>query len=191
MLTSPALQASQSGNPLNTATRFSASQGTPGQASFVGRTVTHLDRTSCTPEQDRQLVQLVNTAYGNERITSEKKSDPTPLYFCLVENGNFLSCAGYFRGDRTFVKGPALSETDCYITPFAALKGQGYGTALIKGMEQEAKQHGFTKLVFDVWNEAPVDMNPYYQKNGFEQGDTTPYVSQGKTHSMTRYTKNL
>ena len=191
MLTSVPQQQIQPSNTQDRATYLCGRQGSIEQPSFAGRTVTTLDRTLCEPEKDLELVQLVNNAYGHERINSEDKYNPTRLYFCLTENRKLLSCAGYFRGDKAETKVAKLEETDCYITPFAALKGHGYGTILLKGIEEKAKELGFKKLVFDVWNEAPLDMNPYYARYGCEKGDTVEYMSQGNTYTMTRYTKAL
>ncbi|USE35833.1 GNAT family N-acetyltransferase [Endozoicomonas sp. SCSIO W0465] len=171
--------------------RVNKCQSTLGNATFSGRLITVLDRASCDSDKDLELVNFVNKAYDDTRISFDNKSNPTQFYFCLTEGGKLLACAGYMNGAKAVTKVAKLDKTDCYISPFAALNGNGYGKHLLKEIEQRAKDQGFNRMVFDVWNEAPQDMNPYYVKYGCEKGDTVKYTLNGKENSTTRYVKDL
>ena len=171
---------------------FPKCQGTIGNATFSGRVVTVLDRTSCDSDKDLELVNFVNKSYEHPRISFDNKSNPTH-YFCLTEGGKLLACAGYINGAEavTEPEKAKLDKADCYISPFSALKGNGYGKYLLKEIEQKVKDQGFNRIVFDVWNQAPQDMNSYYVKYGCEKGETIKYIYNGEENSSTRYIKEL
>ena len=160
---------------------------------FNGYTVTTVDRNLCSPEQDAQLVTLINKAYQFERVTLADKARPTARYFCLSDGQKLLACAGYVRGDQAVTFVPAgLRRSDCFIAPFAAAEsGHGYGKMLLQRMVQEAKEQGFSTLTCHVWNGAPDDMNPYYQNIGFQQGDTFRLDYYGLDTTLTRYSRKL
>ena len=156
---------------------------------FKGYTVTTLDRNHCSPEEDAKLVALINGAYKSERVTLAHKAIPTAHYFCLSDGVNLLACAGYARGDQAGTGArEGLTGSDCFIAPFAAVTdGQGYGKKLLQCIEKEAKSQGFKTLTCHVWNDATVNMHPYYRKIGFKEGDTIRYIYEGQPTSITRY----
>lgn len=100
-----------------------------------------------------------------------------------------LACAGYQTGSkaRTRFVTP-LEPTDCYISPFAAIRGQGYGAELLKELEHLAQEQGYKQLVFDTHN---GDLNPYYTKYGCVEGQTIECEYLGELITKTRYTKLL
>ena len=157
------------------------------KAVFADFTVTVIDRKGYPKEDDLKLVNLVNTAYGLARIDSQNKSAPTSKYFCLKKNDTLLACAGFEYGDLSNSRVSKLDSTDCYISPFAASRGKGYGGVLLRAVEQEAKDRNFKRLVFDVWNEAPMDMNGYYKRYGCVQGETV----ENQNNTTTQYSKQL
>ena len=160
---------------------------------FKGYTVTTVDRCHCSPEEDSKLVALINKAYQFERVTLADKARPTSRYFCLSDGKELLACAGYARGDQavTFVP-DGLTRSDCFIAPFAAAEsGHGYGKTLLQRMVQEAKEQGFSTLTCHVWNDAPDDMNAYYQNIGFQQGDTFRFDYHGLDTTLTRYYRKI
>ena len=171
-----------------------AGSATTGHDSlFKGYTITTVDRCRCSPEKDAELVTLINNAYQFERVTLARKEVPTAHYFCLSEGETLLACAGYARGDQavTFVR-EGLTHSDCFIAPFAAaVPGRGYGKMLLQRIVQEAKEQGFSSLTCHVWNDAPDDMNPYYQNIGFAQGDTFRFNYHGLDTTLTRYSREL
>lgn len=160
---------------------------------FKGYTVTTVDRHHCSPEKDAQLVALINKAYQFERVTLADKARPTARYFCLSDGKELLACAGYARGDQAVTYVPAgLTRSDCFIAPFAAaVSGRGYGKTLLQRVVQGAKEQGFSTLTCHVWNDAPDDMNAYYQNLGFQQGGTFRFDYQGLDTTLTRYSRKL
>lgn len=160
---------------------------------FKGYTVTTVDRCHCSPEKEAELVTLINNAYQFERVTLAQKAVPTAHYFCLSKGENLLACAGYARGDQavTYVR-EGLTRSDCFIAPFAAaVSGRGYGKMLLQRIVQEAKKQGFSTLTCHVWNDAPYNMNPYYQNIGFKQGGTFRFDYHGRDTTLTRYSLEL
>lgn len=165
---------------------------TDHETTFKGHTVITLDRNNCSPEEEAKLVALINTAYKSERVTLAEKTNPTARYFCLSDGVDLLACAGYARGDEAVTSAPrGLTGSDCFIAPFAAVRGHGYGKTLLQRIEHVAKAKGFSSLTVHVWNEAPENMHPYYQAIGFKQDRTFKYLFNGQLASMTRYYRAL
>ena len=159
---------------------------------FKGHTVITLDRNTCSPEEEAKLVALINTAYKSERVTLAEKTNPTARYFCLSDGVELLACAGYARGDEAVTSTPrGLTGSDCFIAPFAAVRGHGYGKTLLQRIEHVAKAKGFSNLTVHVWNETSENMHPYYQAIGFKQDRTFKYLIDGQWTSMTRYRRVL
>lgn len=179
-------------------TALPAAPGSPDAATtdhenvFKGHTVITLDRNNCSPEEDAKLVALINNAYKSERVTLAEKTNPTARYFCLSDGVELLACAGYARGDEAVTSAPrGLTGSDCFIAPFAAVRGYGYGKTLLQRIEHVAKAEGFSNLTVHVWNEAPENMHPYYQAIGYKQDKTFKYLFGGQWASMTRYRRAL
>ena len=165
---------------------------TDHETMFKGHTVITLDRNNCSPEEEAKLVALINTAYKSERVTLAEKTNPTARYFCLSDGVELLACAGYARGDGAVTSAPwELTGSDCFIAPFAAVRGHGYGKTLLQRIEHVAKVEGFSNLTVHVWNEAPENMHPYYQAIGYKQVKTFKYLFDGQWVSMTRYRRAL
>ncbi len=163
-----------------------------GKFLFKGYTVTTLDRNHCSAEEEAKLVALINNAYKFKRVTLADKTSPTARYYCLKDGEKLLACAGYAPGDEAETDVPeGLTRSDCYISPFAAVRGRGYGKELLQRIVQVAREEGFSTLTFHVWNDAPLDMNPYYQGIGYVRGETFKYLYNRKETSTTRYHQAL
>ncbi|WP_066015268.1 GNAT family N-acetyltransferase [Endozoicomonas atrinae] len=172
-------------------------------ATFKNYRVSVVDRNDCTSSLNKELVTLVNEAYGFQWIDEKVKDVPTSRYFCLFDGDKVLACAGFISGnlahdklvsqDRAEAKLGPMDEKVCYISPFASIRGNGYGRELLKSIiNDQASKHGFKTIAADVRNKSTVDLNAYYQNFGFQKGDTVPWVwSVRNVHSITRYLKQV
>ena len=147
------------------------------------------------------MVGLVNRVYNCQRLDPDVKTAPNSFFILQNKEGKILSCAGCQNAHEANTAFTSIinqgiteenteTESDCYIGPFAAEKGHGYGKVLLAAIEKNIPSHGFKRVVLDVYNAVGMHMHGYYQNLGYRPHSHRLYkLEDGQVVTETRYIK--
>jgi len=119
--------------------------------------------------------QMIGELADFERLRDQVLGDPQDLQRHLFGEPHFAiamlalwsdAVAGYalyFYNYSTFLCRPGLYVEDLYVRP--AYRGRGIGQALLRALEQQAREHGCGRLEWAVldWNRKAID---FYRRFG-------------------------
>ncbi len=164
----------------------------------------NIHRRNCSSlAEDQTLTGLVNRVYKFQRLSPDVNTAPNSFFVLQNKDGQLLSCAGCQNAHQANTRFTSVikqgiaeenteTEYDCYIGPFAAEPGHGYGKILLSTIEKIISNHGFKRVVLDVYNKTDMHMNGYYQKLGYSPNSHRLYkLEGGEIVTQTRYVKRL
>jgi ribosomal protein S18 acetylase RimI-like enzyme len=143
------------------------------QASFVVR------RADLRSLADQQAVRSVLNAYAAdpmgggeplaedvmERLIPGLRAHPTALVMLAFADDQAVGIAVWFMGFSTFTARPLINVHDLAVIP--PQRGRGVGRALLRAVEQEARQLGCGKITLEVRHDNAVAQG-LYRAEGFD-----------------------
>jgi GNAT superfamily N-acetyltransferase len=114
-------------------------------------------------EYEREPNAVVATEAGLREVLFAAKRSAEVLL--ALENGEAVGFAVYFHNFSTWLGRPGLYLEDLFVRP--AVRGKGFGRALLKRLAQIAKERGCGRMEWAVldWNDPAIQ---FYRKLGAE-----------------------
>jgi GNAT superfamily N-acetyltransferase len=117
------------------------------------------------------LSQSLGKSHG-DKVVANLEKHPSYKGFFIESEGEFIALANCFINYSTFATGPLINIHDLIVHP--GFRQKGAGMALLKGIEDFARERHFCRINLEVRNDNAKAM-ALYKKTGFSECNPPMY----------------